>query len=252
MAESIPRKEAPPTPPKGEEQARTLEKGEEQQARTREKDEQQARTLEKGEDQARTSERGEKQARASEKSKKQARIPEKGKERIRKEKLVIKRNALREKEEKRQERLMERAVKGKRGRPSKGVLVLAEEVTPLIHVQVSEGGRKYETRTSPKMALRKAWQRPNPEELRAIIPGVVLSLSVQEGDVVEVNQELMVYETMKMHNVIRAPFSGTVMQICVKQGDKLPKGALMMVIRCLTISNSETFAPEDECLPFTT
>ena len=163
--------------------------------------------------------------------KEQVRTPKKGKERMRKEKLVIKRNALREKEEKRQERLMERAVKGKPGRPSKGVLALTEELSPSIHVQVSEGGRKYETRLSPKMTLRKAWQKPNPNEILSIIPGVVLSLLVREGDEVAVNQEIMVYETMKMHNVIRAPYAGMITQICVKQGDKVPKGALMMVIR---------------------
>ena len=130
---------------------------------------------------------------------KRNRLLGKGKERIRKEKLVKKRNAM--------------------------------EETSLIYVQVSEGGRKYETHISPKMALRKIWQKPNPEEIRAIIPGVVLSLSVQVGDAVEFNQELMVFETMKMHNVIRAPFSGKVVNICINQGDKLPKGALMMVIR---------------------
>ena len=143
-------------------------------------------------------------------------VPQKGKERIRKEKLVKKRNALREKEEMRKERAMEKAVKGK---------------APFVYIQISEGGRKYETYTSPKMELRKVWQKPNPEEIRSIIPGVVLSFSVKEGDPVVQNQEIMVYEAMKMHNVIRAPFAGTVSQICVKQGDKLPKGALMLVIR---------------------
>jgi len=102
---------------------------------------------------------------------------------------------------------------------------------PTIYVQVFDGGRKYVTQSSVKMGLRKPWQKPNPEEIRSVIPGSVLSLSVQEGDEVAIGQELMVYVAMKMHNVIRAPFAGKIEQITVKNGDKLQKGALMMVIR---------------------
>lgn len=105
------------------------------------------------------------------------------------------------------------------------------EMNVPFYIQVSEGGRKYETQTSAKMLQRKAYQKSNPEEIRAIIPGVVLSIMVREGDMVEQNQELMVYETMKMHNIIRAPFSGIVKQIKVQPNDKLPKGAIMMVIQ---------------------
>ena len=146
-------------------------------------------------------------------------VPRKGKERKRKEKLVKKRNALREKEEKRKEKLKQREEKRE------------GDVSPLMYVQVYDGGRKYETRTSAKVALRKPWQKPDPEEIRSVISGVVLSLSVKEGDLVTKNQPVMVFEAMKMHNNVCAPFSGVVEQILVSVGDKMPKGALMMVIR---------------------
>ena len=116
---------------------------------------------------------------------------------------------------------------------------------PAYYVQVFEGGRRYITRTSVKMELRKPWQKPDPEEIRSVIPGSVLSLMVQEGDEVTKDQELMVYIAMKMHNVIRAPFAGKVAQIRVKSGDKLQKGALMMVIRANDpLSAVEPVAPE--------
>ena len=102
---------------------------------------------------------------------------------------------------------------------------------PLFYVQVYEGGRKYETRSSVKMKMHKVWQKPNPEEICSVIPGSVLSFFVKEGDKVAKDDDLMIYEAMKMHNIIRAPFDGTVEQITAKQGDRLPKGALMMVIR---------------------
>jgi len=104
---------------------------------------------------------------------------------------------------------------------------------PSFYVQVFDGGRKYVTHSSIKMEMRKPWHKPNPEEIRSVIPGSVLSLFVQEGEQVAKDQELMEYEAMKMHNIIRAPFAGNVEQIAVKNGDKLQKGALMMVVRAL-------------------
>jgi len=101
----------------------------------------------------------------------------------------------------------------------------------LIYVQIFEGGRKYETHSSVKMGMRKPWRKPNPEEICSTIPGSVVSLFVKEGDTVEKEQQIMVYEAMKMNNVIRAPFSGVVMQVLVNAGDKLPRGVPMVVIR---------------------
>ena len=118
------------------------------------------------------------------------------------------------------------AVKKKRSKKISKTLV-----NPTFYVQVFDGGRRYVTQSSVKMELRKPWQKPNPEEIRSVIPGSVLSLLVQKGDEVVKDQELMVYVAMKMHNVIRSPFAGKVAQIAVKSGDKLQKGALMMVIR---------------------
>ncbi|MCL1973677.1 MAG: acetyl-CoA carboxylase biotin carboxyl carrier protein subunit [Bacteroidetes bacterium] len=118
------------------------------------------------------------------------------------------------------------AEKKKKSKKSSGILA-----NSTIYVQVSDGGRRYVTQTSVKMGLHKPWQKPDPEEIRSVIPGSVLALMVQEGDEVAEDQELMVYVAMKMHNVIRAPFAGRVTQIAVKNGDRLQKGALLMVIR---------------------
>ena len=168
---------------------------------------------------------------AEKKEKKLPATSQKGKERIRKEKLVKKRKALREKEERRLERLSKKAAKVKKEH-------LTKENEPLIYVQVFEGGRKYETHSSVKMGMRKPWRKPNPEEICSTIPGSVVLLFVKEGDTVEKDQQIMMYEAMKMCNVIRAPFSGTVVQILVALGDKLPKGAPMMVIRASETADS--------------
>jgi len=113
----------------------------------------------------------------------------------------------------------------------KRVAKSSQEDDKRIYVQIFDGGRRYETFSSVKMDLRKPWKKPNPQEIRSTIPGSVLSFLVKEGDEVMRGQELMIYEAMKMHNKICAPFDGTVEQITVKCGDKLQKGALMMVIK---------------------
>ena len=38
----------------------------------------------------------------------------------------------------------------------------------------------------------------------------------------------MIYEAMKMHNIVVAPVDGTVRSINVKPGDKLPKNYVLL------------------------
>lgn len=62
----------------------------------------------------------------------------------------------------------------------------------------------------------------------APIPGVILSLSVHEGDTVKNGQELCILEAMKMNNAIRASRDGTIAQIHVNPGDHVKHGQLLM------------------------
>jgi biotin carboxyl carrier protein len=55
--------------------------------------------------------------------------------------------------------------------------------------------------------------------IRAPIPGVIISIAVQEGDQVEMGQEVCVLEAMKMKNSIRAPRAGEIGRITVKEGE---------------------------------
>ena len=97
-------------------------------------------------------------------------------------------------------------------------------------IQVHECGRQYKTRYTRKFVERKRWEAPNPNEIRSIIPGSVTKICVEEGAKVKKGTCLMIYEAMKMKNRIAAPFDATVKTIEVKQGDKLPKGALLVVL----------------------
>ena len=77
---------------------------------------------------------------------------------------------------------------------------------------------------------RDAVGHSGPAELRAIIPGVVVSVSVARGDVVAAGRQLLVVEAMKMQNELRAPRDGTIERVAVGAGETIEVGDLLLVI----------------------
>ena len=67
-------------------------------------------------------------------------------------------------------------------------------------------------------------------ELRAIIPGRVVSVDVAEGDTVEAGERLLVLEAMKMQNEIRAARGGTIGRVLVGEGQTVELDELLLVI----------------------
>jgi len=56
----------------------------------------------------------------------------------------------------------------------------------------------------------------NAQDVRAPMPGLILDVKVKEGDKVKSGDPLVVLEAMKMENIIKAPGSGEVKSIAVK------------------------------------
>jgi biotin carboxyl carrier protein len=67
-------------------------------------------------------------------------------------------------------------------------------------------------------------------EMSAPMPGLVVDVLVKEGDKVETGQALIVLESMKMQMQMRAPIDGVVKGVYVKVGDQLEKGTLLVRI----------------------
>jgi biotin carboxyl carrier protein len=67
-------------------------------------------------------------------------------------------------------------------------------------------------------------------EVRAIIPGRVVAISVAPGDAVIAGQQILVVEAMKMQNELRAPREGSVDRVGVAVGDTIEVGDLLVVI----------------------
>jgi biotin carboxyl carrier protein len=78
---------------------------------------------------------------------------------------------------------------------------------------------------------RGATGHGGPLELRAIIPGRVASVAVAPGDSVQVGDDLLVIEAMKMQNELRAPRAGFVERVAVGAGQTVDLGDLLVMLR---------------------
>ena len=79
-------------------------------------------------------------------------------------------------------------------------------------------------------SARGAAAHAGPLQVRAIIPGKVVAVSVKAGDAVAAGQQLLVVEAMKMQNELRAPRDGTVDRVGVSVGVNIEIGDLLVVI----------------------
>lgn len=62
------------------------------------------------------------------------------------------------------------------------------------------------------------------------LPGVIIEVSVKEGDTVAAGQKVAVLEAMKMENEIQADRAGVVTKINVSKGDSVLEGAAIVTI----------------------
>ena len=65
-------------------------------------------------------------------------------------------------------------------------------------------------------------------DLKAPMPGLVISIMVEPGDSVKKGDGLMVLEAMKMENIIRAPADSLVKSIDVKKSDAVEKNQVLI------------------------
>ncbi|MDE6493687.1 MAG: acetyl-CoA carboxylase biotin carboxyl carrier protein subunit [Bacteroidales bacterium] len=68
----------------------------------------------------------------------------------------------------------------------------------------------------------------NPYRLEAFMPGTIIEICVKEGDKVKKGQKVLVLDAMKMDNELLAPVDGMVKKICVEAGKSIPKRALLI------------------------
>ena len=64
--------------------------------------------------------------------------------------------------------------------------------------------------------------------IAAPMPGLILDISIEEGQEVDENDQLVVLEAMKMENIITSPRKGVIKNIAIKVGDAVEKQQLLV------------------------
>ena len=102
--------------------------------------------------------------------------------------------------------------------------------------QVLLQGQFYQVRVEDEREKRlrttsETAERPGSEfVLKAPMPGLVVAVSVSEGQLVEKGQTLLILESMKMQNELRAPHAGTVARLRVKAGESVQQKQILLNI----------------------
>ena len=66
--------------------------------------------------------------------------------------------------------------------------------------------------------------------LQAPMPGLVVKVAVKEGKKVKKGDVLVILESMKMQNELKSPHKGTITEVNIKKGDRVEKREAMVII----------------------
>ncbi|SDM07628.1 Biotin-requiring enzyme [Catalinimonas alkaloidigena] len=100
--------------------------------------------------------------------------------------------------------------------------------------QIRVNGRLYETQVQDEldqllasMGLQKG-ASAQLSEIKAPMPGLILTISVEVGQAVKKGDPLLILEAMKMENVLKSPGEGTISALAVVQGQTVEKNEVLI------------------------
>jgi|MTBAKSStandDraft_2_1061841.scaffolds.fasta_scaffold04235_11 biotin carboxyl carrier protein len=79
-------------------------------------------------------------------------------------------------------------------------------------------------------SLRKPKEVVGSGHVTAPLPGLILEILVKEGDKVKAGEDVLIMEAMKMENEVQSPQEGTVKEIKVRRGDSVYEGDILIVL----------------------
>jgi biotin carboxyl carrier protein len=68
------------------------------------------------------------------------------------------------------------------------------------------------------------------EEILAPLPGKIVKLNMVSGNKIEVDDEIIVIEAMKMETPIYSPYTGKITTLNVHEGDEVDQDDLIAVV----------------------
>jgi len=93
--------------------------------------------------------------------------------------------------------------------------------------QIVTINRPAQTTVAP---ITKPQQASGAFAVRSPLPGIILDIFCNVGDVVKKSQKLMILEAMKMENVINAEKDGVIKEIKANKGDSVLEGSELIII----------------------
>jgi biotin carboxyl carrier protein len=82
----------------------------------------------------------------------------------------------------------------------------------------------------PKSAHKFKKKISGTYEVKSPLPGNIMNVFAKENDEVKKGDKLLMYEAMKMENIIYAEKEGTIVKIRVKPGDNILEGDVLLEI----------------------
>lgn len=103
-------------------------------------------------------------------------------------------------------------------------------------VSLKVNGTKYDVEITTEMDQlleRFGFQKQQKvvDEIKSAMPGKVIKLAVQPGDLITESQTLLILEAMKMENIIKSPINGVVEKVLVHEGDSVNKGDILIKLK---------------------
>ncbi len=99
-----------------------------------------------------------------------------------------------------------------------------------LHLDVFVQGQRYGLQWLDALSQASAQSDVAAGGLSAPMPGKILSVAIEAGDVVAKGDALIVMEAMKMEHTIEAPFAGMVKEILYVPGDQVQEGDALIVM----------------------
>jgi pyruvate carboxylase subunit B len=76
--------------------------------------------------------------------------------------------------------------------------------------------------------------------IRSPMPGTIVKIPVQEGDIVKAGQTVIVLESMKMENELKAPYAGVISRIYVTTGNSVEQNKPLVTITAETTPDDKS------------
>lgn len=103
----------------------------------------------------------------------------------------------------------------------------------LFYIRVNNNTYKVQARDKYDELLKElgldAMQSKKSGDLKAPMPGLVVEVSVTEGQEVKQGDKLVVLEAMKMENVLKAQADGIVKKVNAKKGNTVEKNEVLVL-----------------------